>query len=61
MINVTNVQWLDSVSSDIFIPDFYVTQPEYGYFVKNSDQFSDDLILTKEQAKVLLNEDRSDP
>ena len=52
---------MNSVASGLFIPDFFVTQPEYGYFVKQSDQFSDDLVFTKEQAKVLLNEDRSDP
>ena len=48
MIKGDNIQYMNSVASDLFIPDFFVTQPEYGYFVKQSDQFSDDLVFTKQ-------------
>ena len=61
MIKGSNIKWMSSVASDNFIPNFWVKQPEYGDYVKTSEQFSDDLLLTKGQVKLLLNEDRSDP
>ena len=52
---------MSSVASSIFLPNFYVTEPEYGYFIRHHDQYSNDLILNLEQSHILLNRDRSDP
>ena len=61
MIKDSAVVQLDSVSSKLFIPDFWVTAPEYGTYIKRDDNFDNGLILTEQQVKVLLNRDRSDP
>ena len=47
MIKDSNVVQLDSVSSKLFIPDFWVTAPEYGTYIKRDDKFDNDLILSE--------------
>ena len=44
---INGVTKMGTVSSTLFIPDFFVTAPEYGHYVKTDDRFANDLILTK--------------
>ena len=48
MIQGNNIIKMGSVASKLFIPDFFVTQPEYGYYIKHNENFDNDLILTQE-------------
>ena len=44
---INGVVKMGTVSSTLFIPNFFVTAPEYGHYIKTDDRFANDLILTK--------------
>ena len=47
MIKDPAVVQLDSVSSSLFIPDFWVTAPEYGTYIKRDDNYDNGLTLSE--------------
>ena len=53
---------IDSVDSDLFVPDTFTTQPEFGYYLSHdgSLKYSSNLALNADQSKTLLKQARDD-
>ena len=56
---IEGIDLIDSVDSDLFVPDIYATQPEFGYYLAY-DWYNSSLTLNAYQSKVLLKQDRDD-
>ena len=56
---IEGLNLIDSVDSDLFVPDIYATQPEFGYYLAY-DYYNGSLSLNTHQSKTLLKQDRND-